>query len=193
MATYYWVGGTGTWDNASKTNWALTSGGTGGLVGPPTNTDDVIIDTSSGTGTITCTSASATCQNLTVTATQAITLAGTLSLLAGSLSYPSSGSFASSVALTFTATTTGKTITTNGKTVGQIVFNGVGGGWTLGSALNASTNGIYINNGTFDTGNYNVTAFLFVTSTGTKSLIFGTSTVTLNGTGTISEMTTSSG
>ena len=97
MATYYWVGGTGTWNASSTTNWALTSGGTGGVVGPPTNTDDVIIDTSSGTGTITCTSASATCQNLTVTATQAITLAGTLSSIYGSLSHPSSGSFVSNV------------------------------------------------------------------------------------------------
>ena len=29
MATYDWVGGNRTWDNASKTNWATTSGGAG--------------------------------------------------------------------------------------------------------------------------------------------------------------------
>lgn len=190
MTTYYWVGGTGTWDNASKTNWALTSGGTGGLVGPPTNTDNVIIDTSSGTGTITCTSASATCQNLTVTATQAITLAGTLSLLKGSLSYPSTGSFVSSAALTFTATTTGFTINTGSITIsGQVTFNGVGGGWTLAGNFSSSAS-ITLTNGSLNTGNYAVNATVFTAALGTKSLTLGTSTVTLSGSGNVWDMAT---
>lgn len=29
MATYYWVGGSGSWDAASTTNWASSSGGSG--------------------------------------------------------------------------------------------------------------------------------------------------------------------
>jgi len=48
MATYYWVGGSGTWDNSSKTNWATSSGGSGGF-GPPTNADIVNFDSNSGT------------------------------------------------------------------------------------------------------------------------------------------------
>ena len=55
MATYYWVGGSGTWNTSTATNWATSSNGTGGF-GPPTATDDVVIDANSGltpTSTIT--------------------------------------------------------------------------------------------------------------------------------------------
>ena len=79
MATYYWVGGAGTWNTASNANWAATSGGTGGIVGPPTSADDAVIDTSSGTGVITCTGS--VCRDITVTATQAITLGSATSTL----------------------------------------------------------------------------------------------------------------
>jgi hypothetical protein len=49
MATYYWVGGSGTWDTSSTTNWSATSGGSGGA-GVPTTADDVIFDVNSGPG-----------------------------------------------------------------------------------------------------------------------------------------------
>jgi hypothetical protein len=39
----------------------------------------------------------------------------------------------------FKATTLGKTIKTNGKLLGDVVFNGVGGGWSLQDNLNANT------------------------------------------------------
>lgn len=48
MATYYWVGGSGTWDNVATANWSTTSGGAGGS-GPPNNADTVIFDANSGT------------------------------------------------------------------------------------------------------------------------------------------------
>lgn len=48
MATYYWVGGSGTWDASTTTNWSLTSGGSGGA-GVPTSADDVRVNTLSGT------------------------------------------------------------------------------------------------------------------------------------------------
>lgn len=51
MATYYWVGGSGNWDNATQTNWATVSGGAGGN-GPPTNNDDVVFDANSGTAAV---------------------------------------------------------------------------------------------------------------------------------------------
>ena len=47
MATYYWVGGGGTWDTSTTTNWSLTSGGSGSA-GVPTSADDVIFNASSG-------------------------------------------------------------------------------------------------------------------------------------------------
>jgi hypothetical protein len=55
MATYYWVGGTGTWNGATTTNWSASSGGAGGA-GVPNSSDTVIFDANSGTGT--CTTAS---------------------------------------------------------------------------------------------------------------------------------------
>lgn len=48
MAVYYWVGGSGTWNNASTTNWAILSGGAGGF-GPPVAADNVTFDSNSGT------------------------------------------------------------------------------------------------------------------------------------------------
>lgn len=46
MADRYWVGGSGTWDSVSTTNWSATSGGAGGA-SVPTNADDVYFDSSS--------------------------------------------------------------------------------------------------------------------------------------------------
>ena len=54
MANRYWVGGTGTWDSTTKTNWSATSGGAGGAT-VPTSADDVYIDANSGSGTYTIT------------------------------------------------------------------------------------------------------------------------------------------
>jgi len=52
MATYYWVGGSGTWDASNTTNWSTSSGGAGGF-GPPTREDAVIFDTNSAAGNYT--------------------------------------------------------------------------------------------------------------------------------------------
>ena len=183
MATYYWVGGAGTWNTASNANWAATSGGTGGIVGPPTSADDAVIDTSSGTGVITCTGA--VCRDITVTATQAITLGSATSTLSifNNLTFPSGGSFAvnttSGNVITLAATATGKTVTTNGKSIGNLTVNGAGGGWTLGSAL--TTSSITLTNGTFDTSsasNYSITAVAINLGAGTKTLNLNASTVT---------------
>ena len=43
MATFYWVGGSGTWDNSNSTRWATSSGGAGSA-GIPSTTDNVIFD-----------------------------------------------------------------------------------------------------------------------------------------------------
>lgn len=61
MATYYWVGGTGTWDAVNTANWSATSGGAGGA-GAPTPVDAVIFDANSGTGLCTTALGSA-CSN----------------------------------------------------------------------------------------------------------------------------------
>jgi hypothetical protein len=65
MATYYWVGGTGTWDSATTTNWASSSGGAGGA-GVPTSADDVVFDANSGTAATVTVASTAACLNCTV-------------------------------------------------------------------------------------------------------------------------------
>lgn len=183
MATYYWVGGAGTWDTATTTNWASSTGGSGGA-GVPLSTDNVIIDTASGTGTITCTAG--VCADLTVTATQAIILGAASSTLSvyGSLTFPATGSFSASTnanTITFASTATGKTITTNGKSVANITWNGIGGGWTLGSAITGQT--FNITNGTLDTsstGNYSISAYSMTINAGTKTLNLNASSLTFS-------------
>lgn len=52
MASRFWVGGTGTWDGATTTHWAATTGGAGGA-SVPGSSDTVTFDGSSGAGTVT--------------------------------------------------------------------------------------------------------------------------------------------
>ena len=52
VADRFWVGGAGTWDNSTTTNWSLTSGGGGGASVPTKNTN-VIFDSNSGGGVVT--------------------------------------------------------------------------------------------------------------------------------------------
>lgn len=51
MASRYWVGGAGTWDNSDTTHWSAGSGGAGGQSAPSAS-DDVIFDAASGGGTV---------------------------------------------------------------------------------------------------------------------------------------------
>jgi hypothetical protein len=95
MATYYWVGGTGTWNNVNTNNWSLTSGVIA-PAGPPTNADTVIFNANSGTAAIvtvtsTAVSLSTTINkadiNLSLSGSPTLcTAAGTCTLTAGTLS-----------------------------------------------------------------------------------------------------------
>lgn len=58
MATYYWVGGSGTWNNANTANWSASTGGAAGA-GPPLSIDTVVFDASSGSGTVSVASTAA--------------------------------------------------------------------------------------------------------------------------------------
>jgi hypothetical protein len=60
----YWVGGTGTWDNSSTTNWSSSSGGPNGA-NPPTWGKNVYFDANSGGGTITISQANTFTLNTT--------------------------------------------------------------------------------------------------------------------------------
>lgn len=90
MATYFWVGGSGTWDASSTANWALTSGGLPG-VAAPNSADTVTFDSASGTGTCTtatgsvCATASLNSATLGLTLGANHTMSGTFTLTSGTL------------------------------------------------------------------------------------------------------------
>lgn len=63
MATRYWVGGSGTWDGDSTTNWSTSSGGAGGASNP-SSTDDVVFDGNSGSSPTISLRIGAECQNI---------------------------------------------------------------------------------------------------------------------------------
>jgi hypothetical protein len=67
MASRFWVGGTGTWDNADTTHWAATSGGAGGASVPVAG-DSVTFDGSSGGGTVTVNHATLSVTTFTMSA-----------------------------------------------------------------------------------------------------------------------------
>ncbi len=193
MANRYWVGGTGTWDTTSTTNWSASSGGASGA-SVPTAADSVFFD-QAGTYTVTMTGA-LLCLDITVSAgtvtfsdgtSPTLAISGSMSLLAGTL-------WSATGLITFNATTTGKTVTTNGVTVsGSVTFDGVGGEWALQSALTlGSTRTSTLTNGTLSLQTYTLTTGLFNSSNGNiRTIAFGTGSITVNGTGTV--WTTSTG
>jgi hypothetical protein len=192
MADRYWVGGSGTWDATTTTNWATSTGGGGGA-SAPTSADNVIFDTlSNATGYTVTVGTNAVCLDLTATGPLTGTVTFSLGASAridcyGSMTLPATNltwTGTNGCLVTFRATITGKTITTNGVALTNtaITCNGVGGAWTLGSAITYGTGQtLAITNGTFDTGNYNITGAIFaVNAVGTQVINLGSSTLTLN-------------
>jgi hypothetical protein len=188
--TRYWRGGSGTWDATTQTNWASTSGGAG-PASVPTSADAVVFDTLSNATayTVTCTATQLRCAALTMAgpATGNVTWAGTAPLAVhGNFSLSATGITRSySGAITFSGSTTGKTITTNGVTiVGSPFVNGIGCGWTLGSAFSDGSAGstITVTNGTFDTGNFALTTGAIASSnSNSRTINLGSSTCTVQG------------
>lgn len=184
MADRYWVGGTGNWNTTNTTNWSTSSGGAGGA-SVPTNADNVFFNAASGTGTVTV-AATSSCLNLDFTGFTG-TLAGTSAILIhGNLVIVAGMTISHTGTLYFASTSGSYTVTTNGKTVTSRIIFGFSPStstWTLQDALtNTNTNGMTVENGTFDTNNYNVTAVALSSSnTNTRTINLGSSTVTLSG------------
>ena len=193
MADRYWVGGSGTWNTTSTTNWSATSGGAGGA-SVPTVADNVFFDQAAAY-TVTMTGALA-CRNITVSDGPVTFVTGTSPTLnvRGSMSLVATV-WDSTGAITFSATTSGQTITTNGTPISaSITFNGSGGVWTLGSAF-TTTGNITVTLGTLNTSasNYAVTAnAITVANSASAILTLNGSTVTLAGTATVFTANTSS-
>ena len=189
MAARYWVGGSGDWDSINDTVWSDTSGGAGGF-SVPTAADNVFFDAGSDAGgifTVTMVN-TGRCNNFTASGLDfTMTLAGSVGLtVSGSLAFPATN-FACTYTgtTTFNATTTGKTVTTNGVTVpASATFNGVGGGWTLGSActiIGITT----LTNGTLNLASYTLTTGRFSsTNSNTRTIAFGTGRISCYTSGT---------
>ena len=187
MADKYWwkSGGTGssTGNWGSTTNWSSSSASYVSTT-PPTSADNANFGSYSGSTAFTVTvTAGAVCANLVINnANMTLAGTGTWSVYGGvtvtafaSRTYTGTLTLAAttSVALAFGSMTLGNTLN----------FNGVGGTWTLATAL-TSTSAIVLTNGTLDTSasNYALTAFTMSLGAGTKSLILRGSTVTVSGT-----------
>ena len=190
MAGRYWVGGSGTWDLVSTTNWSASPGGAGGA-SVPTLADDVYFDRT-GTYTVTIT-ASISAKDLTVSA-GVVTLNSTSTssnlTFYGSVTLLSNTVFTSQGSITFQNTVVGSTtvinfagVTLGGNTIYGCVFApSFGATIALGSAFTTGkytyVGGITAGSGVFDTAGYalNINDFLF--SSGFPTVKLRSSTVT---------------
>ncbi|HEX4473486.1 MAG TPA: hypothetical protein VH142_00335, partial [Polyangiaceae bacterium] len=189
MANRYWVGGTNSWDSTAGTKWATSSGGAGGAA-VPTSSDNVFFDGNSGTPIATIT-VTANVASIDFTG-YAGALAGSNGLnVAGDLTLSASMTLSYSGQIQFTSTTT-QNVTTHGKTLSSaVVFNGVGGSWTLQDALTTS-GAITLTAGTLTLNGHAVTCPSFSSSnTNTRTLDLTSSTMTLTGSGTVFSCSTS--
>jgi len=180
MANRYWVGGTALWDGTALLKWAASSGGVGGQT-VPTSTDDVFFDAAS-TGTCTIAAGATGAKSInctgftgTLTGTQSITVSGNIILVSG-MTYTYTGT------LTLNATAS---ITSAGKTFGPVTISGTGITVTLSDNLTLGTTRAFIHTeGSLDlNGKILSTGSFTSTGTTTRSIIFGSSSIEITGSG----------
>ena len=193
MATYYWVGGSGTWSDVSTGNWSLTSGGTPTNFSP-SSLDDVIFDSNSSATSYSVTvtfgyTTGGVARNITLNgpASGNLTFTGTVGYICwGSFFISATGvTYTHSSSLLFSSTSAGNTVTTNGVPISSaMTFGGVGGVWDLTGALTlTSTTASVLTNGTLNTNGFNISCSGFtVTGTTARTLNLGSSIVTCTGT-----------
>ena len=184
-ANRYWIGGTGTWDISSTSNWSTSSGGASGA-SVPTSSDNVFFDANSfsGGGQIVTISATVNCLSMSWTgATNTPTLAGSSTLnIYGNLTLIAGMTITYTGTIEFESTSTGRTITTAGKSLASnLNFQGTGGAWTMQDAL-TTTKEFELTAGTFNTGNYTLAVRqlnCYGFSSTTRALNLGSSTVNI--------------
>ena len=181
MADRYWVGGTAAWDGTAGTKWATTDGGAGGA-SVPTSADAVFFTALSGANTVTISTGNTGAQSITCTGftgtlagSAAITVSGSVTLVAG-MTWTYAGTI--SIAATATITSAGKTWAGS-----SINVNAVGGTVTLGDAY-TSTALLLVTAGVFTTSasNYSLTVTgIRSTNSFTRTINLNASVVTLTG------------
>ena len=183
MADRYWVGGSGTWNTTSTTNWSATSGGAGGATRPAA-TDSVFFN-QVGTYSVTMTGA-LTCLDITVSAGTVTFENGTTPTLAisGSLSFVAGTVWNTTGLITFNSNVA-RTITNSGTLFNSpITFSGVGGIWTLQSNLTlANTLTTTLGAGTLTLDTFTLTTAIFICNLpNARTINFGTGKIALVGT-----------
>ncbi|MBE0639979.1 MAG: hypothetical protein IH598_15785, partial [Bacteroidales bacterium] len=190
---FYWIGGTGNWDNPA--NWSLSSGGPAGT-GIPTVLDNVFFDGNSfsAPGQVVTLIGDASNNvrfiNMNWTgATNNPTLAGAAGInlrIHGSLTLIPDMIYNVLGPVYFHATEPGQTITTAGVVLDKnnMYFSGDGGEWTLQDELNIGTRTLFLEFGTLNTNNQNVVAGIFNSdfSGNARALNLGSSEITLSST-----------
>jgi hypothetical protein len=188
-STRYWVGGTGNWSDTAR--WSDSSGGASGASVPRSH-DDVVFDSLSNatayTATVNAVTGGIRTKALTIAgpASGNMTLAGTAAIVGihDNITLPATGlTRLYNGTITLSGSATGKTLTTNGVTLAsEININGIGCGWSLGSALNNSSSNMSLANGSFDTNDFNLTyGQLNSTFNHSRTLDFGASTISSSG------------
>jgi alpha-tubulin suppressor-like RCC1 family protein len=182
---YYWIGGSGNWDNTAR--WSLTSGGTtaGAL---PTAADTVYFNALSGPAGFTVTmNVPVTVTGFDFTAAPDFTLAGALASIEirGFLRANSTANVSYTGAIHMFASSVSGSIQSNGRAWGNnFVFTGSTGtnGVTLADALNTTGN-ISITRGVFNSATFQVQCSNFSsTAVGARNINLNNSTINLSGT-----------
>lgn len=191
--TRYWVGGTGTWDASTTTNWSTSSGGAGGA-SVPTSLDDVVFNTSSSTANAayTCTiGTGATVRsqknhdgqgsgnNITWAGSGTMVMHDDFDLTAGTADC--TRTFTGAIVLS--GSTTGFTFDSKGVILASaITVNGVSAEWALAGSLDIGSSNITVTNGLFDLATYDLTAGSISSNNGnSRTIDFDTGTTTLSG------------
>jgi hypothetical protein len=186
MANRYWVGGTGTWNASSTTNWSDTSGGSSGASVPVAG-DTAIFD-QAATYTVTLSYAAALSidgiQNTAGTVTFAGSVAGG-GITLQSLTLTTTAIWDSTTALIFDGTGS-YTLDTNGVALAcGVQINNVNGAWALASNFALRAGLIFdLTSGALLLGSSTITATRFFSAnTNTRTLAFGTGKIVINSNG----------
>ena len=180
MANRYWVGGISSWNGTAGGKWSLTSGGSGGA-SVPTSADDVFFSNlSTGTCFISTGNTGAKSINCTgfagtLAGTAAITVSGSVTLVAG-MAYTYTGT------LTINATST---ITSAGKTFGNLTISALGSTVTLADALTVGAgSSTVLTAGTIDLAGFTLSTGVFNSDGygGARAVAFGSGNIALTST-----------
>lgn len=185
MADLYWIGGSGNWSDT--THWATTSGGLGPHAAP-TAADNANFDILSNLTAYPVTlDVAGTCLSFLWAnpASGAPSFAGSQPLaISGSMTLVSGMGWTYTGAITFNATSTGKTVTTAAVSLASdITFAGVGGGWTNQDNLaTGAGNTILLTSGIWNTNAKTITVGLVnISGSLTRTATFTNSTFNITG------------